>query len=327
MGKIKDKVFGLVVSKNVEDSLADSVKEGNQAKFYLAQNDVTNGIALDSVTKPDWYTNRNVLIINGNKIQGVNQNDLDKLDAITDATKLFKYKGSVDTFDDLPTGVNHDVSVGDVWNIKRSFTLEDVSYPAYTNVVCVVAAYGSAPMIEWDSLGGTMQIGATARQKIVQDEIIYDTTDGIPINKFSIKAGMGLKWDYNGYNYALHLQISTKKGLEIDNNNDLYLKLATKVSIVHSVYGNDTSTSGLIFDDETGQLGIAIATSKGANVDIIEGAIKLTTAVYDTNGPAYLGGLYLSSLVMEDFITDHIISNLSIKGYINSLIDAKLKAQ
>lgn len=76
MGKIRNKVFGLVVSKNVTDSLADSIKDSNQAKFYLAQDKIPNGQALDDVTIPDELTDRNVLIINGNKIQGVNQNDL-----------------------------------------------------------------------------------------------------------------------------------------------------------------------------------------------------------------------------------------------------------
>ena len=64
MGKIKNKIFGLVVSKNLKDSLADSVKEGNQAKFYLAQNNNPyEQKALDDVTT---VTNddRNTLIIN-----------------------------------------------------------------------------------------------------------------------------------------------------------------------------------------------------------------------------------------------------------------------
>ena len=53
MGKIKDKVFGLVVSKNVTDSLADSIKDSNRAKFYLAQDKIPNGQALDDVTSPN----------------------------------------------------------------------------------------------------------------------------------------------------------------------------------------------------------------------------------------------------------------------------------
>ena len=42
MGNIVGKQFRVVASKNLKDSLADSVKEGNQAKFYLAQNNNPN---------------------------------------------------------------------------------------------------------------------------------------------------------------------------------------------------------------------------------------------------------------------------------------------
>lgn len=200
MGNIVGKLFRVVASKNLKDSLADSVKEGNQAKFYLAQNDATNGIALDSITKPDWYTDRNVLIINGNKIQGVNGKDIEKLNAITDATKLFKYKGSVDTFGDLPTGALRDVSVGDVWNIKSDFTLEGVTYPAYTNVVCVTAAYGSAPVIDWDALGGTMEMGTSVNPTVRDSILSYKTKNNIPISSFRIVLGSdtGLVADASG---------------------------------------------------------------------------------------------------------------------------------
>lgn len=169
MGNIVGKQFRVVASKDYATALAESVKEGNQAKFYLAQKE---GKALDGVTATT-DNDRNTLIINGNRIQGVSNNDISKLDAITDVTKLFKYKGSVDTFDDLPTGTLRDVSVGDVWNIKSDFTLEGVIYPAYTNVVCVTAAYGSAPVIVWDALGGTMEMGTSVAPTVKNSRLSY----------------------------------------------------------------------------------------------------------------------------------------------------------
>ena len=77
MGNIVGKQFRVVASKNVTDSLADSVKEGNQAKFYLAQDGPAGGAALDNITKVTDDA-RNVLIINGNKIQGISNNDVAK---------------------------------------------------------------------------------------------------------------------------------------------------------------------------------------------------------------------------------------------------------
>lgn len=196
MGNIVGKQFRVVASKDYATALAESVKGGNQAKFYLAQKD---GKALDGVTATT-DNDRNTLIINGNRIQGVSNNDISKLDAITDVTKLFKYKGSVDTFDDLPTGVSRDVSVGDVWNIKSNFTLRGVTYPAYTNVVCVTAAYGSAPVIDWDALGGTMEMGTSVNPTVKDSRLSYKTKNNIPISSFEIVLGSdtGLVADARG---------------------------------------------------------------------------------------------------------------------------------
>lgn len=196
MGNIVGKLFRVVASKDYATALAESVKEGNQAKFYLAQKD---GKALDGVTATT-DNDRNTLIINGNRIQGVSNNDISKLDAITDVTKLFKYKGSVDTFDDLPTGASRDVSVGDVWNIKSDFTLEGVTYPAYTNVVCVTAAYGSAPMIKWDALGGTMEMGTSVAPTVRDSRLSYKTKNNIPISSFEIvlDSNTGIMADASG---------------------------------------------------------------------------------------------------------------------------------
>lgn len=255
MGNIVGKLFRVVASKDYATALAESVKEGNQAKFYLAQKD---GKALDGVTATT-DNDRNTLIINGNRIQGVSNNDISKLDAITDVTKLFKYKGSVDTFDDLPTGALRDVSVGDVWNIKSDFTLEGVTYPAYTNVVCATAAYGSAPIIKWDALGGTMEIGTSAALTVKGSVLNYFTKNDIPISSFEIGLGSdtGLMADASGMiriksdkktfsrvddgmlscisaaplNH-INLHISTHNGLyigtDIGGNNQIDLRLSTE---------------------------------------------------------------------------------------------------
>lgn len=251
MGKIKDKVFGLVVSKNVTDSLADSIKDGNQAKFYLAQEGAGGGAALDNITEATDYA-RNVLIINGNKIQGISNDDVAKLDTITDATKIFTYKGSVATFADLPNGKSRDVSVGDVWNIQSEFTLEDVLYPAYTNVVCASVAYGSAPVIQWDALGGTMQMGTKVSPAGDPNGIInYKSSTKVPINSFSISLGTdtGIVTDRSG---IISLDLSTALSEKFNNNTLKFSggsrpveRFQIDVDTTHGIYITENKKIGL----------------------------------------------------------------------------------
>lgn len=263
MGNIVGKQFRVVASKDYATALAESVKEGNQAKFYLAQKD---GKALDGVTAIT-DNDRNTLIINGNRIQGVSNNDISKLDAITDVTKLFKYKGSVDTFDDLPTGALRDVSVGDVWNIKNNFTLEDVTYPAYTNVVCVTAAYGSAPMIRWDALGGTMEIGTEATPTVKDSYLHYRIPNNIPISSFSIILGSdtGIVANANG---IIRLDLGTALSEKFNNNTLKFSggsrpveRFQIDVDTTHGIYITEDKKIGLLVTDEATTSGGAFGDS------------------------------------------------------------------
>lgn len=252
MGNIVGKLFRVVASKDYATALAESVKEGNQAKFYLAQKD---GKALDGVTATT-DNDRNTLIINGNRIQGVSNNDISKLDAITDVTKLFKYKGSVDTFGDLPTGALHDVSVGDVWNIKSDFTLEGVTYPAYTNVVCVTAAYRSAPVIKWDALGGTMEMGTSVVPTVRDSILSYKTKNNIPISSFEIILGSGIVADSYG---TIRLQLTTKNFTRL-NDDTLYIN--NNGAPLESVKLQISTSNGLFINGDSLDLRLTTATVK-----------------------------------------------------------------
>ena len=243
MGNIVGKQFGVVASKNYATALAESVKEGNQAKFYLAQKD---GEALDGLTEAT-YNDRNTLIINGNTIQGISDDDISKLDAITDVTRLFKYKGSVDTFGDLPTGNFRDVSVGDVWSIKSIFTLEGVTYPAHTSVVCVTAAYGSAPVIRWDALGGTMEMGTSVSPTVISSSVLfYKTEKDIPISSFRIELGSdtGIVAGSSG---IIELRLTSKAFTTLQSD-QLYID--NNGSPLESVMLNIDSTTGLYANPE-----------------------------------------------------------------------------
>lgn len=257
MGNIVGKLFRVVASKNVTDSLADSVKNGNQAKFYLAQEGAGGGAALDNITKVTDDA-RNVLIINGNKIQGISNDDVAKLDAITDVTKIFTYKGSVATFADLPNGKLRDVSVGDVWNIQHEFTLEDVLYPAYTNVVCASVANGSVPMIQWDALGGTMQIGTTIDSTGEADNgiINYKSPTKVPINSFRIVLGTntGVVTDSSG---TISLRLTSEHFTKL-NDNTLYIN--NNGSPLESVSLDIETSNGLFIDSDRLDLKLSTAT-------------------------------------------------------------------
>lgn len=251
MGNIVGKQFRVVASKDYATALAESVKEGNQAKFYLAQKD---GKALDGVTATT-DNDRNTLIINGNRIQGVSNNDISKLDAITDVTKLFKYKGSVDTFDDLPTGTLRDVSVGDVWNIKSNFTLEGVTYPAYTNVVCVTVTYGSMVMIKWDALGGTMEMGTSVNPTVKDSRLSYKTKNNIPISSFEIALGSntGLVADASGIiklDLATALSEKINNTLKFSGGSRPIERFQIDVDTTHGIYITEDKRIGLLVTDE-----------------------------------------------------------------------------
>ena len=389
MGNIVGKQFRVVASKNVTDSLADSVKEGNQAKFYLAQEGAAGGAALDNITRVTDDA-RNVLIINGNKIQGISNNDVAKLNAITDATKIFKYKGSVANFVDLPNGSLRDVSVGDVWNIQNAFTLEDVQYPAYTNVVCTTVVYGSLPVVKWDALGGTMEIGTEARLTVKDSYLHYKTPNNIPISSFGIILGSdtGIVAGANGIirlrltsayftkqndntlsiansgaplesakltvnnatglyigaedSISIRLKEASSKQLNHDLNffsdspinsltikccggidarnylggGALYLKLSSSnINLSTSEFTN-TRISGLSIDDD-GFLFIALSTHTDDTY------INALSRVDSTSLHDYSGGLTIDGHAIANWL----INKNALDAHINSLIDAKLKAQ
>lgn len=66
-------------------------------------------------------------------------------------TNIYKYKGSVKSFSDLPTS---NVRTGDVYNVESSYG----DYPANTNFGAIV----SNEKITWDSLGGTINYPVTS---------------------------------------------------------------------------------------------------------------------------------------------------------------------
>lgn len=363
MGKIKDKVFGLVVSKNVTDSLAASIKDNNRAKFYLAQDKFPNGQALDDVTIPNELTDRNVLIINGNRIQGVNQNDISKLNAITNVNKLFKYKGSVETGDELLKKVPPETESGDVWNVEQECEIDGVRYPANTNFVCSsvkMSIDGKPASSTWDSLGGTMQIGTSAISHKINDYTLDYQVQGsnIPITQFFLSVSTNEGLYINSYNelglnhndaseenlyheliyrskpksIINNISIRVSTPLYISTKNEIALNVSTGLIVGSAIYlnlalssefseGHEYEGGGFSYNASDG-LSISLATSPLFYNDIVPDGLHLQDYAGTAAGSA-TGGLYISSLALVNFIED----NISIRTYISSLIDEKLKAQ
>lgn len=74
--------------------------------------------------------------------------DAAQLKAVADKlTNGVHYKGTVATFDDLPTT---DVEAGDMYNVTAAFTKDGINYPAGTNVI----ADTSGAKVDWDVLDG-----------------------------------------------------------------------------------------------------------------------------------------------------------------------------
>lgn len=69
---------------------------------------------------------------------------------------VYRVAGSVDNFSDLPS--TGDATVGDVYNIVNAFTFEGKPYPAGTNVVLASHLEGGQTLVDWDPLGGTVDL-------------------------------------------------------------------------------------------------------------------------------------------------------------------------
>lgn len=340
MGKIVGKQFRVVASKSLKDSLADSVKEGNQAKFYLAQNNNPNEQkALENVTTVT-DNDRNALIINGNIIQGISKNDISKLDAISDATKIFKYQGSLATKEALLAKITPSVEVGDVYNVESEVTLNNIHYPAHTNFV-YIGGYENTEL-NWDSLGGTLQIGTSAVRRNEGNSIIswrteneiplsefrfaVDTDTGLYINddaKLALTLSSGVKStlyistdpatslvtyksviDSNCPLNSITIQVST--GLKIGNDNKICLCLSTDDKLRSDTSNSGVRMSGL--DISAGGLYVALSSSATINK-------KFLVNKGDGISLDYTG------------LVNSLITDTKLKIYIRSLIEDALKAQ
>lgn len=341
MGNIVGKLFRVVASKNLKDALADSVKGGNQAKFYLAQNNNPNDQkALENVTTATDY-DRNVLIVNGNTIQGVSENDISKLDAISDVTKIFKYQGSLATKEELLAKIPPSVEVGDVYNVEYGVTLNNFIYPAHTNFVYIGGHENTE--LNWDSLGGTMQIGTPAIQRRESNSTIsWGTRNEIPLSefKFTVNTNTGLYIDDDA---RLALTISSGGKPTLYVSTDPATSLVTYKSVIRANHPLNSITiqvsTGLKIEDNDkiclrlasgANLGSAGSNYSGARVsglDIFEGGLYVVLSSSATINEKFLVNNGDGISLDYTGLVNSLKADKSLEVYIGSLIDDALRAQ
>ena len=310
MGNIVGKPFGVVASKDYNTALTESVKEGNQAKFYLTEN---GGKGFNDITATT-DDSRNTLIVNGNKIQGVSTSDINKLNLISGSGLItdgaFRYKGSVDNISKLPD----DAKVGDVYNISTHFMIGSIDYPAYTSVVYVNDGTNT-----WQSLGGEMKLGTHAiGLRTTDDNIFYsgpnylspnykpitsfdinlDSDNGLyakPNNFISIRLGLGLSTSKGSivpclgqgltFDNGGNININPGDGLNFNISSKLQLNLGSGLHFyngcVYPNLGDNLTIESDYVDDPNGKinvkLGLGLSTSSDGIVPSLGPGLALNS--------------------------------------------------
>ena len=101
-------------------------------------------------------------------VKEITEQDIENWNKVNKLGNVFKYKGSVQTYADLPTENNQ---VGDVWNVVEKYE----SYPAGTN-------FAWTPDGTWDALGGITEVVETLAETIRDNTVqIVPTSGGLAI--------------------------------------------------------------------------------------------------------------------------------------------------
>jgi hypothetical protein len=91
-------------------------------------------------------------------------------------SSVLSYAGSVDSFANLPTT---GVKVGDVYNVRSEFDLDNNHYPAGTNVA---AAAVNGTTITWDPLGGSFELTKASIEAVLTGNITSHTHNYLPLS-------------------------------------------------------------------------------------------------------------------------------------------------
>ena len=99
-------------------------------------------------------------------------------------SSVLSYSVSVDSFANLPTT---GVKVGDVYNVRSEFDLDDNHYPAGTNVA---AAAVSGNTVTWDPLGGSFELTKASVEAVLTGNITSHTHSYLPLSGGSLTGNL-----------------------------------------------------------------------------------------------------------------------------------------
>lgn len=99
-------------------------------------------------------------------------------------SSVLTYAGSVDSFANLPTT---GVKVGDVYNVRSEFDLDNNHYPAGTNVA---AAAVSGNTVTWDPLGGSFELTKASVEEVLTGNITSHTHSYLPLSGGSLTGNL-----------------------------------------------------------------------------------------------------------------------------------------
>lgn len=99
-------------------------------------------------------------------------------------SSVLSYAGSVDSFANLPTT---GVKVGDVYNVRSEFDLDNNHYPAGTNVA---AAAVSGNTVTWDPLGGSFKLTKASVEEVLTGNITSHTHSYLPLSGGSLTGNL-----------------------------------------------------------------------------------------------------------------------------------------
>lgn len=99
-------------------------------------------------------------------------------------SSVLSYAGSVDSFANLPTT---GVKVGDVYNVRSEFDLDNNHYPAGTNVA---AAAVNGTTITWDPLGGSFELTKASVEAVLTGNITSHTHNYLPLTGGSLTGNL-----------------------------------------------------------------------------------------------------------------------------------------
>lgn len=99
-------------------------------------------------------------------------------------SSVLSYAGSVDSFANLPTT---GVKVGDVYNVRSEFDLDNNHYPEGTNVA---AAAVSGNTVTWDPLGGSFNLTKASVEAVLTGNITSHTHSYLPLTGGSLTGNL-----------------------------------------------------------------------------------------------------------------------------------------